>query len=398
MAKKDTLFDKLVKTARKNNDFAFKMNEENPYEVKEWIDSGCYVLNAMLSDGDMFKGFPAGKRITMSGAESTGKSLLTILMIKMYLKSKPNAKAIFFESEGSSTVDMARKAKIPEESMIILPVSTVEETRNQMVQLLDMINDTKYGYTRTKSEKTKKIVRTKIKDFKPVPEDEQEHFIFVLDSLGMLGTEKETEDAGNSKNTVDMTKAKMIKSFARVVSLKLSMSQCPFVIVNHIYASLDQYKPPVESGGSGVAYMKDVSLLINKKKQKDGTEHIGSLLQLTAGKSRFMQEGKSVVVALNFKKGINKYSYLYDLANELKVFKKDGYSWILADGTKATMKSIRENQSKYFKNEQNLQAVRDAVYENFTFGGDTFMDDIDDEMEDSDDSIIMEDDKDEIME
>ena len=118
-----SIFSKIKKIT--NNEYAFMLNEENPYQVTDWIDTGCYALNAVLSDGDIFKGLPEGKKIMLAGESATAKSLFTSFLIKSYLDNKENSKVIFFESEGSSTVDMAKIANIPEDRMIILPVMTV---------------------------------------------------------------------------------------------------------------------------------------------------------------------------------------------------------------------------------------------------------------------------------
>lgn len=45
--------------------------------------------------------------------------------------------------------------------------------------------------------------------------------LFVLDSLGMLSTTKEVQDATDGKETRDMTRAQVIKSIFRILSLKL---------------------------------------------------------------------------------------------------------------------------------------------------------------------------------
>ena len=369
--KSNSLFDSLVKDIKKSNDFAFMLDEENPYEVKEWIDTGCYMLNAILSDGDIFKGLPKGKRIMLSGGEATFKSLLGTLLIKSYIDNQPNASIIFFETEGSSTVKMALNAEIPSDKMIIIPVSTVEETRTQMVNILDKINDAKYGYETKKSEKTGEIKKVKIKDFEPIPLDKQENFIIVLDSLGMLSTKKETEDVSAGKDTRDMTRSQLIKSFARIISLKLSMAQIPLIIINHVYSTMDQYAPQAVGGGSGTKYMSDVSLIATKAKQKEGTEQIGIILGLKIDKSRFMQENKLIKLPIHFKKGLYKYAYLIDFAQENNLFEREGISFILPDGTKAKMKDVRDNPSKYL-NDINLDFLRKKIMDIFGFGSNCF--------------------------
>ena len=107
MGKPDTLFDKIVKTAKKSNEHAFLLHEDNPYDVKSWTDTGCYILNAVLSNGDIFKGLPDGKRIMVSGESSTAKSLFTSFMIGSYLRRHKHSYAVFFETEGATVTSMA---------------------------------------------------------------------------------------------------------------------------------------------------------------------------------------------------------------------------------------------------------------------------------------------------
>ena len=44
--------------------------------------------------------------------------------------------------------------------------------------------------------------------------------MFVLDSLGMLSTEKEITDALNDKQVRDMTKSQLVKGAFRMLTLK----------------------------------------------------------------------------------------------------------------------------------------------------------------------------------
>ena len=53
------------------------------------------------------------------------------------------------------------------------------------------------------------------------PEDERRLCMFVLDSLGMLSTEKEITDALNDKQVRDMTKSQLVKGAFRMLTLKL---------------------------------------------------------------------------------------------------------------------------------------------------------------------------------
>lgn len=375
MLKKNSIFGELVSMAKKKNSYTFLLNEENPYDVKNYVDTGCYALNAVLSDGDIFKGLPDGKRIMIAGKASTAKSLFTSFIISSYIKSKKNGYVIFFETEGSTVTRMAKTAGIPEDRMIVIPVSTIEECRTQMVNLIDKIIDKREGYETKLNAKGEKV-RKKIKDYKYKSDEE---FIFCIDSLGMLSTLKETSDVSSGADKRDMTRAQLLKGFARVISLKLSIAQTPLIIVNHVYSGMDQYSPDVVSGGSGGQYMSDIILALYKSKEKEGERQVGVNIRVKVVKSRFMIEEKELKILLHFKRGLYKLSNMVEFGQEFGVLKKDGYSYLFPDGKKYKMKDVKSKPSKYIKDDT-LKLIGKAIEENFSFGN--FIEDSNSDFED----------------
>jgi RecA/RadA recombinase len=336
------LFDKIKKIS--GNKYAFKIGEQNPYEVGEWVDTGCFALNAVLSDGDIFKGLPTGKRIMISGESGVAKSLFTAFIIKAYLDRKPGSKAVFFESEGSSTIEMAKTVGIEDDQMVILPVMTVEDCRTQFVNIIDAVIDAK-------------------------EKGEEADFIFVIDSIGMLGTNKETTDIAEGSDTKDMTRAQLLKGFARVTSLKLSIAQCPLILVNHGYKEQKKFPKFIVSGGQGMRYMSDVSLVLTKAKEKEGTNQTGVIITLNVDKSRYMQENKKIKVLISFQKGILPYSDMVNKAYEFGVLKKEGISFLFPNGVdKVKMKEVRKHAKKYLEYGDIMQMIRDAIKNDFSFG------------------------------
>ena len=89
---------------------------------------------------------------------------------------------------------------IDSDRMMIVPVTTVQQFRTQAIKILD-----KY---------------VELEDKKPM--------MFVLDSLGMLSTSKEIEDSEAGKETRDMTRAQVVKSIFRVLTLKLGKANVPY--------------------------------------------------------------------------------------------------------------------------------------------------------------------------
>ena len=73
--------------------------------------------------------------------------------------------------------------------------------------------------------------------------------MFVLDSLGMLSTEKEITDALNDKQVRDMTKSQLVKGAFRMLTLKLGQANIPLIVTNHTYDVIGSYVPTKEMGG-----------------------------------------------------------------------------------------------------------------------------------------------------
>ena len=59
----------------KVNPFATYLNNNTLSHVGEWIDTGSYVLNAIIS-GSIHGGIPKGRVTMLAGESMTGKSLI----------------------------------------------------------------------------------------------------------------------------------------------------------------------------------------------------------------------------------------------------------------------------------------------------------------------------------
>ena len=104
--------------------------------------------------------------------------------------------------------------------------------------------------------------------------------MFVLDSLGMLSTEKEITDVLNDKQVRDMTKSQLVKGAFRMLTLKLGQANIPMIVTNHTYDVIGAYVPTKEmGGGSGLKYAASTIIYLSKKKEKDGTEIVGNLIK-----------------------------------------------------------------------------------------------------------------------
>jgi RecA/RadA recombinase len=199
------------------------------------------------------------------------------------------------------------------------------------------------------------------------PETERKPCMFVLDSLGMLSTEKEITDALNDKQVRDMTKSQLIKGAFRMLTLKLGQASIPMIVTNHTYESMSLYGGKQMSGGSGLQYASSTIIYLSKSKEKDGKEVVGNIIRAKTQKSRLSKENQEVEVRLFYdERGLDRYYGLLELG-ELGGLWKNVAGRYEMDGKKIYAKQILAEPEKYFTPEV-MQALDEIAQKEFSYG------------------------------
>ena len=311
-------------------------------EHETYVDTGSHIFNALVS-GSIFGGV-SGNRITaIAGETSTGKTYFATAVVKNFLDQNPKGGVYYFDTEGAIEGDLLASRGITERFMKI-SVATVEQFRHQAYKILDRYNK--------------------------FPEEERQPMMFVLDSLGMLSTTKETEDTLNDKQVRDMTKSQLIKGTFRILTSKLAKANVPLIVTNHTYDVIGAYHPTKEmGGGSGLKYSASTIIHLSKSKEKDGKEIIGNIIKAKTNKSRLSKENQQVEIRLFYdERGLDKYYGLPQLALKYGVFEKAGSYLKMPDGKKVYEKTILGEPEKYFTDDVMRQLDAAAKLE-FTYGG-----------------------------
>jgi RecA/RadA recombinase len=312
-------------------------------DVTSFVDTGSYSFNALLS-GSIFGGMPGNKITAIAGEAATGKTFFALGICKSFLEKHPDAGVIYFESESAISKDMIEGRGVDAQRMVIVPVATVQEFRNQSIKIIDK--------------------------YLEQPEDKRKPLMFVLDSLGMLSTTKEMEDTAAGKETRDMTRSQIVKSTFRVLTLKLGKANIPMIMTNHTYDVIGSMFPQKEmGGGSGLKYAASSIVYLGKRKEKDGTEVVGNIIHCKNYKSRLTKENAQIDVRLTYKQGLDRYYGLLELGEEAGVFKKVSTRYELSDGTKVFGKSINTEPEKYFTDEV-LTKIDEYTKRKFSYGSD----------------------------
>jgi len=311
-------------------------------DIRGFIDTGSYAFNALVS-GSLYGGIADNKIIALAGESATGKTYFSIGMVRKFLEDRKDGMVLYFDSEQAVTSDMFLDRGVDPKRIAVFPVATIEEFRGQLIKIVDK-------YLEQDADKRKPLM-------------------VVLDSLGMLSTSKEMNDTAEGKEVRDMTRAQVIKSTFRVLTLKLGKAGIPLVMTNHTYDVVGSYVPTKEmGGGSGLKYAASTIVYLSKKKDKDADgQVVGNIIHCKLYKSRLTKENQMVDVRLNYDSGLNRYYGLLDIALKHDIFKKVSTRIELPNGEKAFEKNINEEPEKFFT-EDVMKRLEEAVAKEFKYG------------------------------
>ena len=310
-------------------------------ETERFIDTGSYIFNAVVS-GSFYGGVSSDKITAIAGETSTGKTYFSLAIVKNFLDTNPDGYCLYFDTEAAITKGLLTSRGIDQKRLVVVNVVTIEEFRSKALRAVDI-------YLKTDEENRKPCM-------------------FVLDSLGMLSTEKEITDALNDKQVRDMTKSQLVKGAFRMLTLKLGQANIPLIVTNHTYDVIGSYVPTKEmGGGSGLKYASSTIIYLSKKKEKSEKEVIGNIIKAKTVKSRLSKENKEVEIRLYYdERGLDRYYGLLELGEIGGLWQNKAGRYEM-NGKKVFAKQILTNPDDYFTPEV-MQALDEIAVKHFSYG------------------------------
>ena len=310
-------------------------------ETERFIDTGSHIFNAVVS-GSIYGGVSSNKITAIAGESSTGKTYFSLAVVKNFLDNNPDGYCLYFDTEAAVNKGLLESRGVDLTRTVVVNVVTIEEFRTKALKAVA------------------KYLEMPIEDRKPC--------MFVLDSLGMLSTEKEIRDALDDKQVRDMTKSQLVKGAFRMLTLKLGQADIPLIVTNHTYDVIGSYVPTKEmGGGSGLKYAASTIIYLSKKKEKDKTEVVGNIIKAKTVKSRLSRENKDVEIRLYFdERGLDRYYGLLELGEIGGLWKNVAGRYQMGD-KKVYAKQIYANPTDYFTDD--IMEKLDAIaQQNFSYG------------------------------
>ena len=310
-------------------------------ETERYVDTGSYIFNGLVS-GSIYGGVSGNKITAIAGESSTGKTFFSLAVVKNFLDSNPDGYCLYFDTEAAVNKPLLESRGIDLNRVVVINVVTIEEFRSKALKAIDI-------YLKKNTEERKPCM-------------------FVLDSLGMLSTEKEITDALNDKQVRDMTKSQLVKGAFRMLTLKLGQANVPLIVTNHTYDVIGAYIPTKEmGGGSGLKYAASTIIYLSKKKEKDGKEVIGNIIKAKTHKSRLSKENKTVEIRLYYDdRGLDRHYGLLELGEVGGLWKNVAGRYEI-NGKKVYGKHILANPTEYFTDEV-MQALDEIAQKEFSYG------------------------------
>ena len=310
-------------------------------ETERFIDTGSYIFNGLIS-GSIFGGVSSNRITAIAGESSTGKTYFSLAVVKNFLDTNPDGYCLYFDTEAAVNKGLLESRGIDTTRLVVVNVVTIEEFRSKALKAVDI--------------------------YLKKDEEERKPCMFVLDSLGMLSTEKEIRDALDDKQVRDMTKSQLVKGAFRMLTLKLGQANVPLIVTNHTYDVIGAYVPTKEmGGGSGLKYAASTIVYLSKKKEKDGKEVIGNIIKAKTHKSRLSKENRQVEVRLYYdERGLDRYYGLLELGEIGGMWKNVAGRYEM-NGKKIYAKQILASPEEYFT-EEVMEKLDNISKEYFSYG------------------------------
>lgn len=329
-------------------------NQENE---KNFIDTGIYVLNALLSK-DIKTGGVSDNRITVfAGPPQCGKSYLCYNITRN--AQKDGYRVIYIDTEFAIEKEELQRFGIDtsDDKFKLIRNNKVEDLKIAMAQLLDFLKKQK-------------------QDGVDIGNN-----MIILDSIGQLASSKEVEDAVEGKNKTDMSRAKGLKSFFRILTSDLGYLNIPLVGTNHIYQTQDLFPQDKMGGGEGIMYSASSVVFMKQAKLDERDDKFGSRedyvqdmgqdgIKVTAkSKKNRLAKPMTIKFDIDWKEGTNPYKGLEAFCTE-ENFDKVGIAPGKADkngnfipgGKKYYVKHL--GKTLYKKEIFNSKVFTDEVLEN----------------------------------
>ncbi len=292
-------------------------------ENVEVIPTGSIALNAALGVG----GYPRGRIIEIFGAESSGKTTLSLHAIAE--AQKLGGIAAFIDAEHAFDRFYAEKLGVNVDDLLI----SQPDTGEQALAIADQ------------------LIRSAAID------------IVVIDSVAALTPKKEIE--GEMGDSVLGLQARLMSQALRKLTASISKTNTTCIFINQLREKIGVVfgNPETTPGGNALKFYSSVRLDVRKTSPiKDGDRAVGNGTRVKIVKNKVAPPFRRAEFEITFGEGISHVGEVADLGVKYDIIHKSG-SWFsygetrLCQGREALKQTLRDNPELCDEIEQKIYAA-----------------------------------------
>lgn len=294
----------ILEKLRQNSTIAESaiLSESTIFKDVDCIPTNIPMLNVALSgrlDGGLMTGIT-----TIAGASKNFKTAFCLWMGRSYVAKYDDAAILFYDSEGGSNESYFNQFGPAQSKVVHVPLKDIEELKHDIMVQLSGLN-------------------------------RGDHVAILIDSIGMLASKFEIDNALEGESKADMTRAKALKSLFRMITPHARIKNIPIICIGHVYdeQSGSKYKKQILGGGTGPYLASDTIWIVGREQEKDGDDLVGFNFKINVEKSRWVREKSKIPITVMFEGGIDKYSGLLDVALETGHVESPTQGWYSVKGS-----------------------------------------------------------------
>jgi recombination protein RecA len=260
------------------------------------ISTGSLVLDDALSSG----GYPMGRLIQLYGVAGSGKTMMAMIGLANAQKASPTSRQLVIDAEQTFSPTWAEQLGVDTKRLLIVDGDMAVNGRKCFEMLLGVPKED--AKTHVLKGQSKEGLIDKV-----ISKELDINFI-MLDSLGSIIPPGEDTSIIGKMNMALL--ARFLTTTLRKLSLQVSKANIPFILINHVKSSMDQYVDHTFSGGNTYNHFLSANIFfrpVNRADARilnDNEERIGATIAATVEKSKFGPWPRKCEFKVNFSTGI----------------------------------------------------------------------------------------------
>jgi len=281
-------------------------DDDSPANVKEWISSGCSMLDLAISNRP-HGGFPVGRITEITGLEASGKSLLAAHTLAE--TQKKGGLAVYIDTEAATSSEFLEAIGVDLKTMLYVPLETIEEIFETIETIVEGVR---------KSNKDRLVT-------------------IIVDSIMGASTKIEMS-AEYDKDGYATSKSIILSKAMRKVTNWIARERICLIFTNQLRTKLgvsfgDQW---TTSGGKAIPFHASVRLRLKNtgmiKAKINGVEQVvGSKTNVQVVKNRMGPPHRKVDYEIYFDSGIDNYGGWLAIMKNFDIVKQAGAHYTLED-------------------------------------------------------------------